>query len=56
MQPQVACALVIYRQNSDRFGADPQRMVLFGESAGGNLVLNIGGMTHRGAAAELLRR
>ena len=49
VQPQVACALSFIGKNSDRFGADPQRMVLFGESAGGNLVLNIGGMTHRGA-------
>jgi len=38
---QVACGLVWIADNAERFGGDGARLALFGESAGGNLVLNI---------------
>jgi acetyl esterase len=38
---QVACALVWIADNAERFGGDGARLALFGESAGGNLVLNV---------------
>lgn len=52
VQPQVACALSWIARNAERFAADPERMALMGESAGGNIILNVGGMSHRGAIAS----
>lgn len=37
---QVACALSWVAANASRFGGDPSRISLLGDSAGGNLVLN----------------
>jgi acetyl esterase len=38
--PQDACSALLWmRQNASRFGADPERIVVAGESAGGNLAL-----------------
>lgn len=39
---QVGCALAWVRSNAGRFGGDPARLSLMGDSAGGNLVLNAG--------------
>jgi acetyl esterase/lipase len=37
----VACALSWTAQNARRLGGDPDRIVVFGESAGGNLAINL---------------
>jgi acetyl esterase len=40
-EPQLACALAWVNANAARYGGDPARLALWGESAGGNLVLNL---------------
>ena len=40
-EPQLACALVWVAANAARYGGDASRLALWGESAGGNLVLNL---------------
>jgi acetyl esterase/lipase len=37
----VACALTWIHQNAPRYGGDPQRIVVAGDSAGGNLAVNL---------------
>ena len=39
-EPQLGCALAWLHANVARYGGDPARMALWGESAGGNLVIN----------------
>lgn len=41
-QPQIACALTWITRNGERLGGDIHRVAMFGESAGANLVLNVG--------------
>lgn len=45
---QVGCALAWVGANAHRFGGDPQRISLIGDSAGGNLVLNAGYRANEG--------
>lgn len=40
-EPELACALAWVGANAARYGGDPSRLALWGESAGGNLVLNV---------------
>lgn len=40
-EPQLACAMAWVGANAARFGGDSARLALWGESAGGNLVLNL---------------
>jgi len=40
-EPQLGCALAWVGANAARYGGDPSRLALWGESAGGNLVLNV---------------
>lgn len=39
--PQVACALSWIAANATKYGGDPERLLLFGESAGGTLALTV---------------
>ena len=47
-QPQLGCALAWVGANAARYGGDPTRLALWGESAGGNLVLNVSYMANAG--------
>lgn len=47
---QVGCALAWAGANAARFGGDPRRIAMLGDSAGGNLVLNA---AYRGNAGRL---
>ena len=49
-EPQLGCALAWVGANAGRYGGDVSRLALWGESAGGNLVLNI---SYRGNAGTL---
>ena len=49
-EPQIGCALAWIGANAPRFGGDQTRLALFGESAGGNLVVNV---SYRAAAGRL---
>jgi acetyl esterase len=40
-EPQLGCALTWVNANAARYGGDVSRLALWGESAGGNLVLNL---------------
>ena len=46
--PLLGCALVWANANAARFGGDPSRLALWGESAGGNLAINIAYMANAG--------
>jgi acetyl esterase len=47
-QPQLGCALAWVGANAARFGGDASRLALWGESAGGNLVLNLSYAANQG--------
>jgi acetyl esterase len=49
-EPQIGCALTWINANAARFGGDASRLALWGESAGGNLVLNV---AYRASAGTL---
>lgn len=49
-EPELACALTWIGANAARQGGDPARLALWGESAGGNLVLNL---SYRANAGKL---
>ncbi len=46
-QPELGCAMTWVAGNAKRFGGDPSRLGLWGESAGGNLILNLSYMANR---------
>ena len=46
--PLLGCALVWANANAARYGGDASRLALWGESAGGNLVLNVAYMANAG--------
>lgn len=48
VQPQLGCALAWVGSNAAKYGGDPSRIALWGESAGGNLVLNLSYMANQG--------
>ena len=47
-QPELGCALAWVGANSARFGGNAARLALWGESAGGNLVLNLSYAANQG--------
>jgi acetyl esterase len=47
-EPQLGCALAWVGANAARFGGDVSRLALWGESAGGNLILNIAYQAQQG--------
>ncbi len=49
---EVACALVWAAANAERFGGDPRRIVIAGDSAGGGLALSAAYRAARGAAKD----
>lgn len=51
-QPQIACALAWVGANAKAAGGNPARLAMIGESAGGNLVLNIGNLANAGRLAS----
>lgn len=51
-QPQIACALAWVAREGPGLGGDPTRMVLFGESAGANLAMQVGNLAATGALAS----
>ena len=50
-QPQLSCALAWINTNAARLGGDASRLALLGESAGGNLVLNLAYLSAAGKLA-----
>ncbi len=48
VEPQLGCALAWVNANAARYGGDVSRLALWGESAGGNLVLNVSYRTNQG--------
>ena len=52
-QKQVGCALMWIASNAQQFGGDGSRVALFGESAGGNLVLNVAYLASSGALTPM---
>jgi len=46
-QAQIGCALVWIGANIRKYGGDPARIAMIGESAGGNLVINVGYMANQ---------
>lgn len=51
VEPQLGCALSWIAANAERLGGDPERIAIYGESAGGNLVLNL---AHLGSSDRLV--
>lgn len=47
-EPQLGCALAWVNANAARYGGDVSRLALWGESAGGNLVLNVSYRANQG--------
>jgi acetyl esterase/lipase len=47
--PQIGCALAWITNNAARYDGDASRLALFGESAGGNIVLNVSYMATAGS-------
>ena len=41
VEPSLGCAMTWIGANAAQYGGDPERLALWGESAGGNLVLNL---------------
>jgi acetyl esterase/lipase len=48
VQPQLGCALVWIGNHLAQLAGDPSRIALWGESAGGNLVINVSYMANQG--------
>ncbi|MEY2926574.1 MAG: Carboxylesterase NlhH [Pseudomonadota bacterium] len=48
VEPQLGCALAWVAANAARYGGDPLRLAIWGESAGGNLVLNVSYRANQG--------
>jgi acetyl esterase len=51
-QGQIGCALAWVTDNAQRYGGDPSRLSLSGDSAGGNLAINAAYLTATGALAS----